>query len=188
MSHAKTAVAAVLVVACGVALGAQAGSSQTVTKVNQVKATVTIEAINAKTREVTLKNEKGEVETFIVGPDMKRFDELKVGDKVNATYYESYVFQLRKPGEASNTEEEDREWSARIKGELPAAAIAKQHKTTVTVKAIDMDAPSITVTGTDGKTVTHKVEDKARLTGVNVGDRIDITYTEALLLAIERSN
>jgi Cu/Ag efflux protein CusF len=186
MSHAKTAVAAVLVVAWGVALGAQE-SSQSVTKANQVKATVTIEAINAKTREVTLKNEKGEVETFIVGPDMKRFDELKVGDKVNATYYESYVFQLRKPGEASNAEEE-KGVLARIKGELPAAAVAKQHKTTVTVKAVDMNAPSITVMGADGKTVTHKVEDKARLAGVNVGDRIDITYTEALLLAIERSN
>ncbi len=187
MSHVKTTVAAVLVVACGVVLAAQAGTSQTVTKINQVKATVTIEAINAKGREVTLKNEKGEVETFTVGPDMKRFDELKVGDKVNATYYESYVFELRKPGEASNKAEEQGV-VARIKGELPAAAVAKQHKTTVTVKAIDMDAASITVAGTDGKTVTHKVEDKARLAGVKVGDRIDITYTEALLLAIERSN
>ena len=47
--------------------------------------------------------------------------------------------------------------------------------------------PSITVTTPDGRTVTRKVEDKKNLEGVNVGDMIDVTYTRAVLLSIERA-
>jgi len=58
---------------------------------------------------------------------------------------------------------------------------------TVTVKAIDAAAPSVTVTTSDGRTIIRKVEDKKNLTGLKVGDLIDITYTRALLTSIERA-
>jgi hypothetical protein len=61
-------------------------------------------------------------------------------------------------------------------------------KTTVTVKAIDPQLPSITVTTQDGRSVTRKIEDKKNLEGVKVGDRIDITYTQALIANLERAN
>ena len=38
------------------------------------------------------------MDTFTVGPDVTRFDQLKVGDTIKATYYESLVFEVRKPG------------------------------------------------------------------------------------------
>ena len=65
--------------------------------------------------------------------------------------------------------------------------MASQQKMTVTVKAIDPDLPSITVTTSDGRTVTRKVDDKKNLTGVNVGDLIDITYTRATLMSVDRA-
>ena len=55
------------------------------------------------------------------------------------------------------------------------------------MKAIDPAVPSVTVTTSDGRTVTRKVEDKKNLTGVKVGDVIDITYTRAVLASIERA-
>src|SRR5262249_28307136 len=133
-----------------------------------------------------LRNEKGEEDTFVAGPDVKRFDELKVGDKVKFTYYESLVLQLRKPGEPSDAAADDAAFT-RAKAGLPAAAVARQQKTTVTVKAIDPAVPSITVTTADGRTVTRKIEDKKNLEGVKVGDRIDITYTEAIATSVERA-
>ena len=75
--------------------------AQTVTKQNEVTATVTITAIDQATRSVTLRAENGDTDTFTVGPAVKRFAELKVGDVIRATYYESLVFQLRKPGAAA---------------------------------------------------------------------------------------
>ena len=63
-------------------------------------ATAVIEAIEASTRTVTLKKPDGTFVSIIAGPEIKRFDELKLGDKVTAKYYENVVVRLKKPGEA----------------------------------------------------------------------------------------
>jgi Cu/Ag efflux protein CusF len=162
--------------------------AQQVAKANAVTAVATIQAIDSTTRSVTLRNDKGEEDTFQIGPDVKRFDEFKVGDKVRMTYYESLVFELRKPGAASNPAGTTGAAGRAAAGNLPAGAVAKEMKTTVTVKAIDPQLPSITVTTQDGRTVTRKIEDKKNLEGVMVGDRIDITYTQALIANLERAN
>jgi hypothetical protein len=53
------------------------------------------------------------------------------------------------------------------------------------VKAVDPAVPSITVTTDDGRTVSRRIEDKKNIEGVKPGDKIDITYTQALLTSIE---
>ena len=55
-------------------------------------------AIDSTARTLTLKDDKGMEDTFTVGPEVTRFNELKVGDVVKMTYYESYVLIVRKPG------------------------------------------------------------------------------------------
>ena len=51
--------------------------------------TAIVEAIEASTRTLTLKKPDGTFVTIVAGPDIKRFAELKVGDKVNARYDET---------------------------------------------------------------------------------------------------
>jgi len=70
-------------------------------------------------------------------------------------------------------------------GKSPSATVAAQVTTTVTVKAINPSVPSITVTTADGRTVTRKIENKKNLEGIKVGDRLDITYTQAVMLSAE---
>src|SRR5262245_525745 len=154
-----------------------------VTIANKVTATATIQKIDKATRAVTLRTDKGEEDTFVVGPEVTRFDQLKVGDKITVTYYESLVFQLRKPGEASNAAG-DAAVAGRAKDQPGGGAVARQTRT-VTGKAIDPAVPSITVETADGTTVTRKIQDKKNIEGVKVGDRIDITYTQALVIAAE---
>jgi len=45
--------------------------------------------------------------------------------------------------------------------------------------------PSITFTGPNGWKYSSRVEDKKALAKVKVGDRLDITWTEALILSVE---
>ena len=100
-----------------------------------------------------------------------------------ATYYESLVFQARKPDAPAPTT-----GTVAAGGRLadvPGGAIGKQQTMTVTVKTIDMTAPSITVATSDGRTMTRKVDDKKNLEGINPGDQIDITYTQALVISAE---
>jgi Cu/Ag efflux protein CusF len=163
----------------------QSQGGKTVTKQNQVTATATIRAIDQATRSVTLRAENGDEDTFTVGPDVTRFNQLKVGDTIRATYYESLVFQVRKPGAPGRTAD------AVIAGErlkdVPGGVLGTQQTTTVTVKAVDMNVPSITVTTADGRTLTRKIAEKKNLEGVNPGDKIDITYTQGLVVSAEPS-
>jgi Cu/Ag efflux protein CusF len=162
---------------------AQGQTDKTVTKENAVTATMTIQAIDQATRSITLRSENGDEDTFTAGPEVTRFNQLKVGDKIRATYYESLVFQLRKPGTPSTPA------STTVAGgrivEVPGGAVGKQQTTTVTVKAVDMNVPSITVVTTDGRTMTRKIDNRKNLEGVSPGDRIDITYTQALIVNAE---
>ncbi len=167
---------------CATAAFAQA---KTVTKPgDKVTVTATIQAIDSATRRITFRNTDGTDDVVTAGPAVQRFNELKVGDKVTFTYYESTVYQLRKSG-ASKTATES---GAMVPGgkKLPGGTMARQTVQTVTVKSVDMSIPSITVTTSDGVTVTRKVEKKSNLEGVKPGDKIDITYTEALLTSVER--
>lgn len=164
---------------------APAAAQQPITKTNSVSATATVQAIDSTGRKVTLRNDKGEEDTFSVGPEMKRFEELKVGDKVKMTYYQSLILQVRKPGEKANVPGVDAALT-RAKGAMPGATLAAQEKMNVTVKAIDPAVPSITVTTDDGRTVTRKIENKKYLEGVKVGDKIDVTYTESILMEVQR--
>jgi Cu/Ag efflux protein CusF len=164
------------------AVQAPSQGDKTVTKQNNVTATATIKAIDPATRSVTLRAENGDEDTFTAGPEVTRFNELKVGDTIRATYHESLVFQVRKSDAASAPS--NAAAAGRLK-DAPGGAVATRQSATVTVKAVDMNVPSITVATADGRTMTRKIADKKNLEGVHPGDKIDITYTQAVVVAAE---
>ena len=146
--------------------------------------TATIQVIDSTNRLVTLKFDDGTVNTVWAGPEVKRFNELKVGDKVTFRYTESAVVQLRKAGDPAPSSSAS-EGITRSAGPKPGGTMAQQVKATVTVEAIDPALPSITVKTDDGSSVTFRVENKKNLEGVKPGDRIEITYTRALMISVE---
>src|SRR4029453_10590016 len=95
----------------------------------------------------------------------------------------SLVFQVRKPG-APAAEGGAVVAGGRLK-EVPGGALGTQQTTSVTVKAVDMNVPSITVVTADGRTLTRKIAEKKNLEGVSPGDRIDITYTQGFVIPAE---
>jgi hypothetical protein len=145
--------------------------------------TATIEAIEASTRTLTLKKPDGTFVQTVAGPDMKRFAELKIGDKVTARFYENVVLMLKQPGEkAVDTGGKATTGSEQV---LPGGTRAKQRTITATITAIDMNVPSITFTGPNNWKYTSRVQDKEALAKVKVGDKVDIVWTEAVLVSVE---
>ncbi len=175
------AVAAVLA-----ALPLAAQAPKPVTHAEMVEVTAKIEAIDHTNRMVTLKDKEGELETIYCGPEVKRFSELKVGDTVTFRFYESVILAIRKPGQPSGLPKTtDGPAVQRAQGAKPGATISKQETATVAVTAIDPKVPSITVVTYDNSRSTFKVEDKNNLKGVAVGDKVEITYTVALLISVK---
>jgi Cu/Ag efflux protein CusF len=178
----KKTLAALAVVA---ALPALALAQKPVTQTDAVELTTKIEAIDHTARLLTLKDPDGTMETIYCGPEVKRFDELKVGDTVTFKYYESIAYAIRKPGQPSGLPAPSGPSVTRSQGPKPGGTIAKQETATVTLKAIDPKVPSVTVLTEDGRTTSFKVDDKKNLEGVKVGDKVEITYTQAVMVSVK---
>jgi hypothetical protein len=159
-----------------------AGQSKTI-EGDQVTMTVTIEAIEQSTRTLTVKTDKGLYETIQAPPAMKRFSELKVGDKITARYYENVVVRLKKPGEAAV--DVDSAALTRSQGNTPAGTLAAQRTITVTVTAMDPKTRAVTVKGPNGYNYSRKVADKKSFDLLKVGDQLDMTWTDALLISVD---
>ena len=162
-----------------------AWAQKPVTESAVVEMTATIEAIDHDNRVITLKDKEGNTESILAGPQMKRFDELKVGQTVTFRYHESVALQIRKPGEAAAPTAEGKETLVRGQGAKPSATVSRQDTATVTVKSIDTKVPSVSVATEDGHVLSMKVNDRKNLEGVKVGDRVEITYTVALAIAVK---
>ena len=90
---------------------------------------------------------------------------------------------LRKPGEPAPTAGVQEAVTPREGA--PGGTVARQLTGSVTVTAIDPAVPSISVKGPKGNVFSMRVQDPKRLEGVKVGDTLDVTYTQAVLIAVD---
>jgi Cu/Ag efflux protein CusF len=176
---------ALAVAALLIALPVVALATKPATRTETTTIKTTIDAIDHEARTVTFKDKEGNLETVAVGPEVKRFNELKVGDKVTFKYTESVVVKVRKPGATGMGSSSEEPAVVRSTGEKPGATVTQQQTAVVVVKAIDMKVPAVTVQTEDGRTTSFKVEDKGLLKNIKAGDKVEINYTEALVISVE---
>ena len=117
------------------ALPVIAAAQKPVTQTASVETTATIEAIDHDARMITLKGKDGALETVYAGPEVKRFDELKVGETVTFRYYESVAYQIHKPGQAPSTATGE-PTITRSQGPKPGATVSQQQTATVTHRCL----------------------------------------------------
>jgi len=161
--------------------GLAAGQSKTLPG-EMVTVKAKVEAIESESRTINLRMDDGRIETIVAPDEMKTFSQIKVGDVVTAKYYDTITVRKKEPGEPDiNHWQKGLTPSAAGK---PAATAAKQRTITAAVTAIDMNVPSITLKGPKYWTYSSKVADKDALAKLQVGDRVDITWTEALLVSV----
>jgi hypothetical protein len=154
-----------------------------------VTVSASVEAIDHATREVTLKGPLGNEVTFIVDPQVKRLKEVKVGDFVQADYFISVAAELRAP-----TPEEEKDPIVVLEtgakspdGTTPAAGGLRRFKVVTTVEGVDLSTETITIKGPRGKFATIHVPKSPNLSQVKLGEKIIVTYTEALAISLEKT-
>jgi hypothetical protein len=178
-------IAAVAVVCAFVVAGlAGTAAAQTKTLTGETQTiSATVEAINVTTRTLTMKGPKGNFMDIVVPESVKRFAEIKVGDTLTARYYENLVIRKKQPGEKDV--DTSAEGVTPGTGRKPAGTAAVQRTITATITALDPKVPSITLSGPNKWTYSARIEDKKVLDQVKVGDKVDLTWTEALLLEFD---
>ncbi len=149
-----------------------------------LKVTAKVEAIDLSKRIVTLRNADGYVFALRVGEEARNLDRISVGDKVTATYYESVALQVRKPGKEVNLASQTIE---RAKpGESPGGVLVNHIIVTATIEQINPKKDYVTLKGPDGGVIIVRVQDPANLENVDVGDQVEVTYTQAVAIAVEK--
>lgn len=152
-----------------------------------VEATAKVKDINYKTREVTLEDQEGNTFKTVADQSIRNLDQVKKGDTVVAAYAESLVYSIdkEKGAKAKAPEVTEAQWSARP-GSNPNGGAARQVNASLIVNKIDKNKPSVTLKNSNGELRTFKVRHPERLENLKVGDKVDVTYTEAVALKLEK--
>ncbi len=190
-----SALCGVLLVACTSSVLAAEGeatrSAAPMSREDAVLVTVTasVEAVDYTNREVVLKGPLGNKVTFTVDPRVKRFNEVKVGDCVQADYYVSIAAELREPtAEEKETPIVLLDVAGKAPpGTSPAAGGLRRFKVVTTVEGLDRPTQTVTVKGPRGNYLTARVADPSRLTRMRIGDNVVVTYTEAVAISLEKA-
>jgi len=149
-----------------------------------VRVSATVQALDREKRLVTLKGPKGN--TFVVhaGPEVKNFDQVKVGDQVVVRYIEALTLELKKSSGGIREKVEREAAVAAQPGERPAAAAGRQVTVVADVVGKDAKRQTLRLRGVE-RTIDLKVPDPKQFKLVKVGDQIEATFTEALALSVE---
>jgi hypothetical protein len=155
------------------------------TWVESYKTNVTIAAIDPASRRVTLVASDNSRTTFTAGPDFKGFEQLRVGDKVEAAVARELVVFMRQHGmpPAADTSVA----KAMIKdGEQSGILKAETVEKTATVTAINPNQGEATLQFADGTTRNITVRRDVNLWDVRVGDEVVIRTRSAAVLNLEK--
>ena len=149
------------------------------------KGSALVVGIDAATRTVSLKVASGKVFEVVAGPEVKNFDQIKVGDKVHAEYVQALSLELKKSG---STIREEIDKSAAVHaplGDKPGAAAGRQVTVLADVVAVDTKHHMVTLRGPKGNLVDLHVPDPEQLKNIKKGDQVEAVYAEAVAVMVE---
>jgi len=144
---------------------------------------LTVEAIDASNRWITLRGPAGGSLTMQVDERVKNLSQVSVGDTVSVAYYESWALSLDGSGDASSASVGRTTTGAG----MPAVYAARRTTVRAAVTAIDAGKPSVTFRGPKGAQEVSVAQDPRVLARLKVGESYDVTYTEHLAMIVEKT-
>jgi len=182
---AALACAAFLLPVAG-AFGADEKMPSQVTRAEVAHIVAEVTAIDLATRELTLAGPLGGEIDLQAGPEVKNLPQVKVGDLVEITYYESMAISASKKGE-SNPLFTGGDTSSSAPGEKPAVQSTRQKHAVVKVFSVDVEKRLLVVENAAGKLISHEVERPEfvqKLAGLRPGDELDVVTTAGVAISV----
>ena len=150
---------------------------------NVVELRAVITGVDLAQRQVALLTPEGSV-VLPVADEHYPLDHLRVGDKVLVSYTEAIAWQV-KPSDKGTPGVTLRDTvNIASPDDKPGATVERAVTFTTTITAFDIPRGTVTLGGPDGTSQTIKVHKPDDLRRIQVGDLVDITFSEALALSI----
>jgi Cu/Ag efflux protein CusF len=179
------AIAALVLLTLQPALAEDAQSSRpSGQKERIVEAEATVESIDQDTRKVVLQREDGTEVTVVADESIKNLSQVKVGDHVQITYRQALAFRVLPAGESAPNATASSDVTTAKPGEKPGGKATQEVTVVATIVAINKAKETVQLRGPSGTVTEVEVENPDNLKKVKVGDRVQITYSEALAINV----
>ena len=156
----------------------------TITQTFKTSATVT--AIDQAKRTATLRGSDGNKFVVQVGPAAVNFDQIHIGDQINATVMQKIVAFLDK-GNTAAGDGAAATVALAGKGDQPGAVVAETTQVTARIITIDVNKRTATLRFEDGSTQTLPIRDDVELSRLKVGQQAVFRVTEMIAISVEKS-
>lgn len=145
--------------------------------------TAVIESVKAETREVKLRTSEGEAISFIAGPDVRNFAQMKAGDKldiVTTVELTVIVTNVAKEPERADSVEVARA----APGDKPGMIVVMRSKGSAVIDAIDYEKRTATLRGPKRTVVLEATAEARNFNAAKVGDTVLIDSIETVLISV----
>ena len=152
-----------------------------------VKLTATVKSVDYDSRLITLQGQDGKTLTVEASPEVKRLKEIKAGDMVVIDLTQAIAVELKKAGSAPGVSVKEEVKRAKA-SEKPGISGQREVKSTVTIDAVDLKNNIVNFTGPKGNVnvvAVQRPEMREFLKTLKVGDKVDVTFTEAVAVSVE---
>ena len=153
--------------------------------VQTVRLKATVVAIDATNRTVRLQPKRGEAKTLRVGEGAVNFEQVRVGDEVNAALIEETAISLV-PGGAPSKVAVGAAVALAPEGQRPGVVMAGTVETTATIVGIDGHEHTLTIQLPNGEIRELDVAKDRDLSQVGLGDSLRIQFTEAIAIEVTK--
>ena len=162
-----------------------ADDSKSVSAKDSVEIKATVEEVHPEDRSLVLKGETGERAVVVAGPEVRNFDQIKVGDTLKIKYIESLALELKKGGKEVVGRKETGALDRSQPGQKPGGVVRREVTVVANVVAVDEAKMKVSVKNDKGEVYDFNLKDPAQVKLVKVGDQVQATYTEGLAVSME---
>jgi hypothetical protein len=135
-------------------------------------------------RTAVLRGPRGQLVTVDVPPEVKNFDQVRVGDMLVIRYLTAVAARIE-PASASGIRErvESQAAASASAGAQPAAGATRTVEVLAVVESLNRVARTLTLRGAK-RTVRVNVPEGVDLTRIKQGDEVRAVFTEAVVLSV----
>lgn len=148
------------------------------------KVTATVVSVDLTSRLVVLKGAKGNLVEIYADERVKNLPQLKVGDTVTAAYAEAVALEVKPAGSTLAKRSEKEDLQTAKPGEKPGMISTTTQTVVAEVTRIDKKKQMASLKTPEGKIIDVKVKNPDNLKKVKVRDMVEVTYTQALAVAV----